>query len=55
VKIIDYEDWIRRGPRMVQRAKFILSFFDRNQLTRKKKTAAKIRPSKKTASQHNSR
>ena len=24
MKIIDYDDWLRRGPRMSQRAKFIL-------------------------------
>ena len=46
MKRIEYEDWLRREAPMLERARFILAYFDRSQLRRKPKTKAKTRPSK---------
>ena len=46
MKTISYDDWLRRSDRMSERAQFILRYFDRAKLKRKKRDA-RVRPSKR--------
>ena len=46
MKTYDYEEWLAQEPLMREKARFVLSFFDKDRLKRKKRDSSRGRPSK---------